>query len=283
MEKQKKFYAVKHGKVDHVVVKTWSECKELTDGVPGRTFKSFLTEEEAYAWLEESDAEATDLQARYKENTIYVFADGACSGNPGPGGWGTIVKYNGQAAEFSGRNEYTTNNAMELEGVLCGLKFAVENSDCNSRIVVVSDSSYVVNGMKGWIKDWKENGWRKKNGGDVQNLELWKELDRVTNLGVPVEFQWVKGHAGHPENERCDKLAVQQAKSFCFKEEKSNKMFTNFDLFRTLDINTLHHLLTSTKFKNYLFQKDALSIFQMLNSEATDWGVEEIKEKLDTK
>lgn len=141
---------------------------------------------------------------------VEIFTDGACSGNPGPGGWGAILRYNGTEKELSGGEKDTTNNRMELTAVieaLKALKFPCE-------VTVTTDSKYVYESVtKGWAYSWKKNGWRKADKKPALNPDLWGEL-----LGLlethNVTFCWVKGHNEHPENERCDKLAVAQCEKF---------------------------------------------------------------------
>lgn len=141
---------------------------------------------------------------------VDIFTDGACSGNPGPGGFGTILRCNGVEKELSGGEPETTNNRMELMAVIAGLK-ALKRS-CN--VTIYTDSQYVANGItKGWAESWKRNGWRKADKKPALNPELWDEL--LCELDKhQYEIVWVKGHAGHPENERCDKLAVAETKKY---------------------------------------------------------------------
>ena len=135
---------------------------------------------------------------------VEVFTDGACSGNPGPGGWGAVLRYNGVEKELCGGEEMTTNNRMELTAVISALSALKE--PC--RVILTTDSQYVVNGIeKGWAKSWRANGWRKKDRSPALNADLWEPLLTLCETHQ-VQFNWVKGHAGHPENERCDKLAV---------------------------------------------------------------------------
>lgn len=143
-----------------------------------------------------------------KEVTIYT--DGACSGNPGAGGWGTILVYKGREREMSGGAAETTNNRMELTAVIEGLKALKEAC----KVTVVTDSQYVANGINlGWAQSWKTNGWRKKDRKPALNPELWDEL--LTLIAKhEVTIEWVKGHDGHPENERCDKMAVAESQKF---------------------------------------------------------------------
>jgi len=144
----------------------------------------------------------------YKE--IELFCDGACSGNPGPGGWGTILRYKGREKELSGGEARTTNNRMELTALLEGLRAVKE--PC--RVTATTDSSYVADGInKGWARGWQRNGWVKSDKKPALNADLWEallgELDRHE-----VAVRWVRGHNGHPENERCDRLAVEMVKKY---------------------------------------------------------------------
>lgn len=141
---------------------------------------------------------------------VEMFTDGACSGNPGPGGWGTILRCNGTEKEMSGGESNTTNNRMELLAVINGL--SALNRKCD--VTIYTDSQYVVNGItKGWAESWKKNGWRKKDKKPALNADLWDML--LTLLaGHKYSFVWLKGHDGHPENERCDALAVAESKKF---------------------------------------------------------------------
>lgn len=135
---------------------------------------------------------------------IEMFTDGACSGNPGPGGWGTILRFGELEKELCGGEKETTNNRMELTAVIEGLKALKE--PCN--VHLVTDSKYVADAITlGWARSWKQNGWRKADKKPALNVELWQELLDLLEIHN-LEIEWVKGHAGHPENERCDKLAV---------------------------------------------------------------------------
>ena len=142
---------------------------------------------------------------------VQLFTDGACKGNPGPGGWGCILRHpaTGKEREFSGGNPLTTNNQMELQAVIEGLRLLTRRS----RVEIVTDSSYVAKGSKEWLPGWKRNGWKRKDGKKlvpIKNEEHWKQLDELLS-GHQVTFKLVAGHAGHPENERCDVLAVAAA------------------------------------------------------------------------
>ena len=138
---------------------------------------------------------------------LFAYTDGACSGNPGPGGWGVLMRaMNGEEIvkerELSGGEADTTNNRMELLAAIN----ALESLTRASRITVVTDSAYVKNGVTGWIHGWKRNGWKTAAKKPVKNAELWQRLDEAQRRH-DVTWEWVKGHAGHPENERADELA----------------------------------------------------------------------------
>lgn len=139
---------------------------------------------------------------------IAIFTDGACSGNPGPGGWGTIVVLpDGKVRELGARAEATTNNRMEMLAVLEGLRAVRELS---GPAFVHSDSTYVISGITSWIKGWKRRGWTTAAGDPVKNEDLWRELDDIVAARGKggVEWRWVRGHDGHDANERCDAIAV---------------------------------------------------------------------------
>src|SRR5690606_38698135 len=134
--------------------------------------------------------------------TVEIFTDGACSGNPGPGGWGAILRYNGKVRELSGGEALTTNNRMELTAAIQALSALKE--PC--KVELYTDSNYVRDGISGWIEGWKRNGWRTSDRKPVKNAELWQALDEARRRHQ-VTWHWVRGHAGHPENERADELA----------------------------------------------------------------------------
>ena len=135
---------------------------------------------------------------------VDIFTDGACSGNPGPGGWGTIIRYNGHEKELSGGDRDTTNNRMEMMACISGLNALKE--ECS--VTITTDSNYVKDGITKWITNWKKRGWKTADGKPVKNQDLWMLLDSLTTTHT-VQWKWVKGHSGHPENERCDELARQ--------------------------------------------------------------------------
>lgn len=133
---------------------------------------------------------------------IVLFTDGACSGNPGPGGWGAILRFGGHVKELSGGEADTTNNRMELMAAIQGLSALKETC----QVDLYTDSVYVKDGIEKWIHGWKKRNWMTANKEPVKNVELWKALDEARNRHKVI-LHWVKGHAGHPENERADELA----------------------------------------------------------------------------
>lgn len=147
----------------------------------------------------EGSAPAAQRQAR---KTVEIFTDGSCIGNPGPGGWAAILRFKKQEKEISGYAPDTTNNRMEMTAVLQALLALKE--PC--RVILCTDSRYLKDGITSWIKGWKRNGWKTAAKEPVKNKDLWVALDEAIRRHV-IEWKWVKGHAGHPENERCDQLA----------------------------------------------------------------------------
>lgn len=137
-----------------------------------------------------------------QEKLVEIFSDGACSGNPGPGGWGTILRFNGRQKELSGYEPETTNNRMELSGAIAGLEAL--KRPC--RVRVTTDSEYVKKGMTEWIDGWVRRGWVNSQKKPVANRDLWERLLQAAGPHQ-VQWCWVRGHAGHAENERCDELA----------------------------------------------------------------------------
>ncbi len=140
---------------------------------------------------------------------VEIFTDGACSGNPGPGGWGAVLRYNGVEKELSGGEKETTNNRMELTAAICALKALKE--PC--KVTLTTDSKYLSDGITlGWAESWQKNGWRKADKKPALNVDLWEEILALFKKH-DVTINWVKGHNGHPENERCDALAVAYYKN----------------------------------------------------------------------
>lgn len=142
--------------------------------------------------------------------TVYIYTDGACKGNPGPGGWGAILKYGAHEKELCGGERETTNNRMELTGAIKAFEALTE--PCT--VHFCSDSKYVIDGLqKGWAQSWRAKGWKKSDRSPALNPDLWEELLQAVTPHTIV-YNWVKGHAGHPENERCDAMASAQADLF---------------------------------------------------------------------
>lgn len=140
--------------------------------------------------------------------TVYIYTDGACSGNPGPGGWGAILEYNGRTMELSGGEKDTTNNRMELTGVIR----ALEQLKFPCTVELYSDSKYVVDALrKGWAAGWQRRGWIKADKKPALNPDLWERLLELTSIHT-VNCHWIKGHAETPQNNRCDELAVRQSR-----------------------------------------------------------------------
>lgn len=142
--------------------------------------------------------------------TVYIFTDGACRGNPGPGGWGAILRYNDTEKEISGGEAATTNNRMELTALIKAMEMLKE--PCH--VVLTSDSKYVLDALqKGWAHGWRARGWKKADKKPALNVDLWEQALRLTE-DHKMEYHWIQGHAGHAENERCDALAVAESLKF---------------------------------------------------------------------
>jgi ribonuclease HI len=139
---------------------------------------------------------------------VEIFTDGACSGNPGPGGWGAILRAKDKEKELSGSEKQTTNNRMELMAVIG----ALEALKRPCRVTITTDSQYVMKGMTEWLPGWKKRNWKTAAKKPVKNAELWQRLVKAI-AGHEVDWQWVRGHSGHPENERADELAVAARES----------------------------------------------------------------------
>jgi len=140
--------------------------------------------------------------------TVDIFTDGSCLGNPGPGGWAAILRWDGHEKELSGGEPDTTNNRMELRAAIEGIAALTRNVP----VAIHTDSTYVRNGITQWIRNWKRNGWKTADKKPVKNADLWQQLDELAARHA-IEWHWVKGHDGHPENERADDLARAAAES----------------------------------------------------------------------
>ncbi|WP_300670160.1 ribonuclease HI [Desulfoluna sp.] len=219
-----KFYAVAIGRVPGIYT-NWPDAQSQVSGFEGAKYKSFTTREEAETWRKNptynqvvrkrckvKEAPTTKPAPRPKPDgkLLQIFSDGGAIGNPGPGGYGVVIVDGKERTELQGGYGYTTNNRMELMGCIKALEHI---GPTKRPLVVTTDSSYVVNGIsKGWAEGWRKKGWIKSDGKPAVNTDLWaKLLDLCATLSV--RFQWVKGHAGHPENERCDTLANTTARS----------------------------------------------------------------------
>ncbi|HEX4997165.1 MAG TPA: ribonuclease HI [Terriglobia bacterium] len=216
-----KFYAVRKG-YQTGIFRTWDDCRRQVEGFAGAQFKSFPTEREALEYLAGKDprppvqAPRSPVAAATQEQdsaSVVVFSDGAASPNPGPGGYGVVIVEGDRRRELSGGFRLTTNNRMEILGCIVGLSQIEAPSD----VAVYSDSRYVVNTMdQSWAIRWRKNGWRRKDAsGNWQpalNSDLWLRMLELCDKHQ-VRFHWVRGHAGHPENERCDELARTAARS----------------------------------------------------------------------
>ncbi len=198
---------------------------DQVSGIPGAVYKGFVTLEEAREWLGgikngetllsvvdaalaapgKAVAQATStLQSDLESGAVIIFTDGGCDPNPGPGGYGVVMLYSDFRKELSGGFRLTTNNRMELTACIEGLKLLKRPLP----VILYSDSQYVVNGITlGWAKRWRARGWYRTKEEMAENADLWAELLELTER-YQVEFRWVRGHMGIPENERCDKLAT---------------------------------------------------------------------------
>ncbi|MCL5958617.1 MAG: ribonuclease HI [Chloroflexi bacterium] len=157
-------------------------------------------------------ANARQSKAPSADGCADVYCDGACLGNPGPGGYAALVRFAGRPDhQLSGGKPRTTNNEMELSGAIAGLRAAISLGA--STIKVQSDSEYLIKGITKWVAGWQRNGWKTSTGGAVKNRALWEELSQLC-AGRSVTWSWIRGHSGHTENERCDDLAVSAAKQY---------------------------------------------------------------------
>lgn len=146
---------------------------------------------------------------------VQIFTDGACSGNPGPGGWGAILRYNGREKELKGGETLTTNNRMEMMAAIRGLEALSQSC----KVELHTDSVYLRDGITKWIHGWKRNGWKTADRKPVKNEDLWRVLDDIISTH-DISWHWVKGHAGHPENERADALARDGLKEHMASQDK---------------------------------------------------------------
>lgn len=227
---RQKWYAIAEGIGAPCIVDSWDEASKRVTGVTGARHMSFYDKKEAEDWLKNPLYPSERYKSKKKGKkslgkisikdslftlnpnlrTVYMYTDGACKGNPGPGGWACILKYNGREKVLSGGEPDTTNNRMEIEAVLQGLMALKE--DVN--LIITTDSKYVIDTIeKGWAKSWKQHMWKKSDGSDAANADLWDDMLCMLEPHN-YKFEWVKGHNDHPENERCDKLAVAESNKF---------------------------------------------------------------------
>jgi len=223
MADRKKYYAVARGyRIGIYTAWSGDEGAEVqVRGFPGACYKGFATRDEAEKWLKnpgtakgkfhksESESRFPDIiQETSPANMVNIYTDGGCSGNPGPGGWGAVIVDGDSREELSGGYGLTTNNRMELTACIMALEML-----SGQRILsLYSDSRYVVQGItKGWARKWQSQNWMRTKTERAENVDLWSRLLRLCDRHQ-VTFVWVRGHAGHPENERCDKLATAAAK-----------------------------------------------------------------------
>jgi len=199
-----KFYAVAVGRTPGIY-QSWADTQQQIKGFSGPVFKGFPTRVEAEYYLKEQKANARTIA----DPDVMIYTDGGCINNPGPGGYGVLIITGKVTKEFSGGYRFTTNNRMELMACIVGLGKLKRHP---LKVKLISDSKYVVDGIRrGWAKSWRKNGWVKSNKEKALNPDLWEKLLDLCEKHE-VEFDWVKGHAGHPENERCDQLANGYAK-----------------------------------------------------------------------
>jgi len=210
----KKYYAVAIGKRTGIFT-DWEETRELVVNFSKSKYKSFKTISEAERWLEEHTNNKIKKRTvisnndikKPTDNKVIIYTDGSCKKNPGPGGYGVLLLSKDKIKEISEGFRLTTNNRMELLACIVGL----ENLKKKSEVELYSDSSYVVNSInKGWAKRWKSNGWKQSKTKYAENIDLWEKLLKLIEKHS-VNFNWVKGHANNPGNERCDKLASEAA------------------------------------------------------------------------
>ncbi|MDQ1352589.1 MAG: ribonuclease [Acidobacteriota bacterium] len=209
---KKKYYAVLCGQKPGVYTKWSGEngAEVQVRGFPGARYRAFPSVREAEAWLKDPDKPQQAVETETVEKgKVIIYADGGCIDNPGPGGYGVVLLHGDKRKELSAGYRLTTNNRMELMACIKGL----QTLKYSCPVILISDSRYVVDGMeKGWARRWKAKGWMRNAIQPAENADLWAQLLDLCDSHT-VEFSWVKGHAGHTENERCDKLAKKAALS----------------------------------------------------------------------
>jgi ribonuclease HI len=226
MGKTKKYYAVARGRKPGVYTDWFGSggAEEQVRGFTGALYKGFTSSTEARRWLENPAAGASVKMNGPKApvtspspQEIAIYTDGGCRGNPGPGGYGVIIIAGEERMEIAEGFRLTTNNRMEMMACIAALRTLETRSD----VVLYSDSSYVVNGItKGWARKWRANRWMRTKNEAAENSDLWTQLLELCDMHR-VRFVWVQGHAGHPENERCDALATTAAQGVDLKEDQA--------------------------------------------------------------
>lgn len=227
MGKPKKYYAVANGRTPGIYT-TWfgpGGAEEQIRGYTGARYKGFPTLAEAQQWLKNPVAPKQTSRGGHTDTTrthetvppdaIIIYTDGGCRGNPGPGGYGAVIIDGTKRTELSRGYRLSTNNRMELMACIAALKALKKPAD----VVLHSDSRYVVNGIdKGWARKWRDNNWMRTKKDPAENADLWEQLLDLCDLHR-VRFVWVRGHAGDPENERCDELATTAADGVNLQED----------------------------------------------------------------
>lgn len=209
-----KFYAVLTGRKTGIF-NTWDEAKNSVEGYKNAKYKSFSNLKDAESWINNGGS-TVQAEPDSSDNCekIVIYSDGGSINNPGPGGYGSVIIRNGKEEELTQGYRLTTNNRMELMGVIAALEY-IGKTDIS--VEIFCDSQYVINGIsKGWAKSWKRKGWKKSDGQPALNPDLWQRLLELTDR-INYNFIWVKGHSGNRYNERCDELAVNSARSGNYK------------------------------------------------------------------
>ena len=227
---KKKFYAVASG-LKPGIYTSWPEAEAQVKGYGGAKFKGFTSRAEAETWMANPPTWQQKKKSVKRKATTYespvvpgdrieIYTDGGAINNPGPGGYGVVILAEDTMRELSGGYLHTTNNRMELMACIKGIEALPSRK---KKVALFSDSKYVVNGIsKGWARGWRKRGWKKSDGKPAVNPDLWGMLLDLIQ-GLDISFHWVKGHAGHPLNERCDQLAVQSARGEDLVEDSGYK------------------------------------------------------------
>ena len=224
-KKKRKYYAVVRGKTPGIYTE-WTGpdgAKQQVDGFPAALYKGFYDIEDAVAWFRELGLKVPQDYRHIKsehdeppEDVVLIYTDGCSLTNPGPGGYGAVLLYNGSRKELSRGYRLTTNNRMELMACIA----ALECLTIHSKVLIRSDSRYVVDAVtRGRLKEWKQKRWKKNEKEPVPNADLWQRLWQLCQKHN-VNFEWVKGHGGKKENERCDTLAVTAARQDAVLEDR---------------------------------------------------------------